>query len=89
MYIIYTQKLIFSILAEGRSAAVRSLGVGAGPGARGHQLPETVPSWWTVDLSVPLLAVEAHLDPLPQEQRGPHEHVTHRTPALVVHGEVK
>lgn len=44
---------------------------------------------WAVDLGVPFLAVQAHLDPLTNEQTGPHEHVPHRPLSLVIESEVE
>ena len=38
---------------------------------------------------IPLLAVQADLDALAQEEQGPHEHSPHWSPAPVVHCEVQ
>ena len=42
-----------------------------------------------MDLGVPLLTIQAHLDALANEQAGPHEDVAQRALALVVQGEVE
>lgn len=50
---------------------------------------ETYPCPWAVYLGVPLLAVQAHLDALTQEETRPHDDVEHRTLPLVIHGDVE
>lgn len=49
----------------------------------------TYPRPRAVLLGVPLLAVEAHLEALTQEETRPHDDVEHGALQLVVHGEVE
>lgn len=43
----------------------------------------------TVSPSIPLLAVQADLDALAQEEKDPHQDIPGRACVLVVHGEVQ
>ena len=47
------------------------------------------PCPWAVDLGVPLLAIQANLHTLADEEAGPHEDVAQGALALVIQGEVQ
>lgn len=49
----------------------------------------TYPCPWAVYLGVPLLAVQAHLHTLTDEETHPHDDIADRALSLVVHGEVE
>lgn len=76
---------LFLLPARGMASSL----VAAGPRSRHHQLPETIPCPWAVYLGVPLLAVQAHLHTLTDEETHPHDDIADRALSLVVHGEVE